>query len=369
MDYKNISKTVIKGWIAIVSTIALYCIYQYYLNNITLSAFIKHVSAVIIPFVIGLWAYNCKNIYDKWIYSAGFIVTYGIFSFSGIYYILPYIFPIMSLIVLFKDKKLIIITGGFSFLIQVISICLNNLSSLSISEIFINQCICILLCIYNCCLSSNILKNMYKEGMHNIHVIDRQNSKIEDMMSDTIFVIAQTIDAKDSYTKGHSKRVALYSKIIAIKLGHSVEFCENIYKIGFLHDIGKMGIDDQILNKPDKLTDEEYTIMKSHVNIGAKIVKEVKYISYLYEGVKYHHERWDGKGYPDGLSEKNIPEVARIVAGADMLDAMSSTRCYRKRLSRETIVSEIIRSSGTQLDPDVSKAILDLIDEGIFIID
>ena len=83
MDYKNISKTVIKGWIAIVSTIALYCIYQYYLNNITLSAFIKHVSAVIIPFVIGLWAYNCKNIYDKWIYSAGFIVTYGIFSFSG----------------------------------------------------------------------------------------------------------------------------------------------------------------------------------------------------------------------------------------------------------------------------------------------
>ena len=116
---------------------------------------------------------------------------------------------------------------------------------------------------------------MYKEGMHNIHVIDRQNSKIEDMMSDTIFVIAQTIDAKDSYTKGHSKRVALYSKIIAIKLGHSVEFCENIYKVGFLHDIGKMGIADQILNKPDKLTDEEYAIMKSHVNIGAKIVKEI----------------------------------------------------------------------------------------------
>lgn len=320
---------------------------------------------MVTTFLVNIFVQKKQIPYEKWIYSAGYLLLYGMLVFSGMYYICLFSFPVAILIIYFRDKIVTIAVGVYTLIVQMVSIKILNVE---VDYVLIVQILCTVLSFYCCYLASCSFDCVYKEGRHNIHIVDRQNLKIADMMNDTIFVIAKTIDTKDTYTKGHSERVAAYSKAIAYKLGYNSDFCENIYKAGFLHDIGKIGIADNILNKPNKLTDEEYDLMKTHVDIGAEIVKDVKYIENIYDGVKFHHERWDGKGYPKGLSETNIPLVARIIAGADMLDAMSSTRCYRKRLAKEVIISEIKRSAGTQLDPDVSQAILDLIDVGIILI-
>ena len=176
---------------------------------------------------------------------------------------------------------------------------------------------------------------------------------------------AKTIDAKDSYTNGHSIRVAEYSKEIARRLGKSEEEQENIYYVALLHDIGKIGIPDNILNKPGKLTDEEREIIQRHVDIGEEILAEFIDLEGISDGVKYHHERFDGKGYCIGLAGKDIPEVARIICVADTYDAMSSDRCYRKALSNDIIYEELKTCSGTQFDPEIVPYMLNMIDEGI----
>ncbi len=176
---------------------------------------------------------------------------------------------------------------------------------------------------------------------------------------------AKTIDAKDSYTNGHSIRVAEYSKEIAKRMGKSEEEQENIYYVALLHDIGKIGIPDNILNKPGKLTEEEREIIQRHVDIGEEILAEFTDLAGISDGVKYHHERFDGKGYCRGLAGMDIPEVARIICVADTYDAMSSDRCYRKALSNDVIYDELRNCSGTQFDPEIVPHMLNMIDEGI----
>ncbi|MBQ8904174.1 MAG: HD domain-containing protein, partial [Oscillospiraceae bacterium] len=176
---------------------------------------------------------------------------------------------------------------------------------------------------------------------------------------------AKTIDAKDSYTNGHSIRVAEYAKEIAKRMGKSKDEQENIYYVALLHDIGKIGIPDNILNKPGKLTDEEREIIQRHVDIGEEILAEFTDLEGISDGVKYHHERFDGHGYCMGLKGKDIPEVARIICVADTYDAMSSDRCYRKALSNEIIYEELKTCSGSQFDPEIVPHMLNMIDEGI----
>ena len=181
-----------------------------------------------------------------------------------------------------------------------------------------------------------------------------------------INAFATCIDGKDSYTNGHSLRVAKYTRMLAQKLGEKGENLEFFYNIALLHDIGKIGIPDSILNNPGKLTSEEYDIMKSHPRWGYDILREVKLQDDITAGAHYHHERFDGKGYPDGLSGYSIPWIARIIAVADTLDAMSSTRPYRKKLPMDFIVKEIQDCSGTQFDPAVVNAFMELYNEGAF---
>lgn len=150
------------------------------------------------------------------------------------------------------------------------------------------------------------------------------------------------------------------------KLGLDEETLDKYYNIGLLHDIGKISIPDAILTKPGKLTPEEFDIIKSHAQRGYDILKDVKIQDDIADGAHYHHERYDGKGYPAGLSGKDIPQVARIIAVADAFDAMSSTRSYRKKLPLDFIVQEIERCTGTQFDPEVAEAFLELYKEGAF---
>ena len=181
---------------------------------------------------------------------------------------------------------------------------------------------------------------------------------------ESIQAIARTIDAKDEYTNGHSIRVGAYSKIIAENLGMSSDEVDNIYYIALLHDIGKIAIPDSILNKPGRLTDEEFAVMKSHTTRGAAILKGISTIPQIIEGAKSHHEKYDGSGYPEGLKGEDIPFVARIICCADCFDAMASKRVYKEPFSLDVITSEFERCAGTQFDPQISRVVIDLITTG-----
>ena len=181
---------------------------------------------------------------------------------------------------------------------------------------------------------------------------------------EAIQAIARTIDAKDEYTNGHSIRVGAYSKIIAENLGMSSDEVDNIYYIALLHDIGKIAIPDSILNKPGRLTDEEFAVMKSHTTRGAAILKGISTIPHIIEGAKSHHEKYDGSGYPEGLSGENIPFVARIICCADCFDAMASKRVYKAPFTLDVITSEFQRCAGTQFDPKIARVVIDLIAAG-----
>ena len=184
------------------------------------------------------------------------------------------------------------------------------------------------------------------------------------MGNETIMAIARTVDAKDSLTSRHSQRVSEYSVMIARKYGFSDKELDNLRKAALLHDIGKIGIPDAILNKPSKLTEEEYEKMKSHVTLGAEILKDFTLVENAEKGARYHHERYDGTGYPEGLKGSEIPLYGRIIAIADAFDAMTANRVYRKRMPFEKVMSELRDGRGTQFDPELLDMFLELIENG-----
>ena len=178
-----------------------------------------------------------------------------------------------------------------------------------------------------------------------------------------MLTLANTIDAKDKYTNGHSLRVAEYAREIAKRAGKTEQEQEDIYFVGLLHDIGKIGISNSIINKTSGLTDEEYEIIKGHTVIGAEILDNMTEIPGLAVGAHWHHEQFDGGGYPEGLKGDAIPETARIIGVADAYDAMASKRSYRDVLPQDVVRKEIEKGSGTQFDPQFVQIMLRMIDE------
>jgi energy-coupling factor transport system substrate-specific component len=193
-----------------------------------------------------------------------------------------------------------------------------------------------------------------------------RQQEYRELIVQSLTAIANTIDAKDQYTSGHSVRVASYSVEIAKRMGMDKEFTENLYYIGLLHDVGKIGISNEIINKPGKLTEEEYNSMKTHTTIGFEILKGITAIPNLTAGAIEHHERWDGKGYQNGISGEEISLQARIIAVADTYDAMSSDRSYRKAVTKEFIIKELNDCKGSQFDPHITSIAIDLIQNGEF---
>jgi len=195
------------------------------------------------------------------------------------------------------------------------------------------------------------------------HELALANQKIQ-MGKETITAIAKAVDARDERTSQHSQRVSEYSVLIARELGFSEEELENLKNAALLHDIGKIGIRDNVLNKPARLTDEEYAVMKSHVTRGADILKDFTLIDHVVDGARYHHEKYDGTGYPDGLKGEDIPLYGRIIGVADAFDAMTANRVYRKQMDFDYVLNEMRRCRGTQFDPRIDDILLRLIDEG-----
>ena len=168
---------------------------------------------------------------------------------------------------------------------------------------------------------------------------------------DTIRAVIAAIEAKDSYTAGHSARVGEYSAILSESMGNSQYFTDRLRYAANLHDVGKIGIPENIINKPGRLTDAEFAIIQQHPQIGARILENIRNIEDVIAGVRHHHERVDGTGYPDGLEGEAIPQMSRMIAVADAFDAMTSDRSYRKALSVAEAIDRFERGSGTQFDP------------------
>ena len=193
--------------------------------------------------------------------------------------------------------------------------------------------------------------------------VARKTKENERLSLRVVQTLAEAIDAKDKYTNGHSTRVAKYAREIGRRYGYTMKQQEDIYMMGLLHDVGKIGIPDSVINKPGELTKEEYETIKTHTRVGARILRKIEEMPKLVEGARWHHERYDGTGYPDGLVGESIPEEARIIAVADAYDAMSSRRSYRDILPQEKVKEEIISNRGTQFDPGFADIMLAMIEE------
>lgn len=208
------------------------------------------------------------------------------------------------------------------------------------------------------CLASTIAVRM------NTKRFIEQRKRDKKAIEQTMQTFVNFIEAKDPSTSGHSLRVAKYSKMIAEKLGFDEEECSQIYYIALMHDCGKIYIPDGILTKPGRLTNEEYEIMKKHTLYGVELLRDFTAIDGMSTGALNHHERYDGKGYPNGIAGEDIPIIGRIICVSDAFDAMNSPRCYRSSLSEEVIINELKSNRGKQFDSVMVDCLLELIESG-----
>lgn len=200
---------------------------------------------------------------------------------------------------------------------------------------------------------------------HELEYYKEAQKKEAALFEQTTEALAGAIDAKDKYTRGHSTRVAAFSKKIAKAAGLSDRECDKVYFAALLHDIGKIGIKGELITKPGRLTDEEYRQMTEHAVLGSRILASIRQAPYLSDAARYHHERYDGHGYPDGLKGEEIPRIARIIAVADSYDAMTSARGYNDPLETEEAKEELRNGMGTQFDPEYAEIMIRLLDEGL----
>ena len=191
-----------------------------------------------------------------------------------------------------------------------------------------------------------------------------ENARLHNMKKEIIFVLANAIEAKDEYTRGHVERVCSYCLAIARELGLPAHDVRDLEVCSFLHDVGKIGVPDAVLQKPGKLDAAERELMEKHATLGEALVLPIDVPLRIKQSIRQHQERWDGKGYPDGLAGEDIQLFGRIIAVADTWDAMTSDRPYRKALPRDVAMSEMLRAAGTQLDPNVVQAFLRAVEKG-----
>lgn len=231
----------------------------------------------------------------------------------------------------------------------------------TISGLFIGTGLVILLFL-NLIRTVRSVRNL--ERLRQKKELESRRRQTERISLQTIKTISVTVETKNVYTNGHSQRVADYSALIAGALGWDDKRINNLRNAAYMHDVGMIGIPDSIVNKPTRLTEEEYAIIQRHTLIGVDILKDITLIEHVAEVAHYHHERYDGTGYPEGLSGEEIPIEARIVAVADSYDAMNSKRIYRNALEKEKIIEELESCSGTQFDPVIAELFVRLIREG-----
>lgn len=293
-------------------------------------------------------------------------VAFSHYQFSVTFAI--YIVPIM-ISILYEDRKLIGFTLGISLVGETVAIVARAVDTEYSKDIGPEAAISYALIVSTYVFARIISTTLKKRSAATREAVikaEKANANAEKMSFSfkMLETLAGTIDAKDKYTNGHSVRVALYATKLAEALGWDEDKVSKLRYEALLHDIGKIGVPDMILNKPSKLSDMEFELIKSHTVIGSDILKNMVAFPEAFEVAKHHHERFDGKGYPSGLQGSEIPISARIVCIADSYDAMSSDRIYRKALSKDIIRKELVGGRGTQFDPNLLDKFLELFEEG-----
>lgn len=370
IHFRKINHQMLVGWMIIAAVLLITYIIEIFKGTRPLGYVLVFIPVVAIPPICALLLYRKNQGSQNLCYfvMTGYFLLYTFVMITGrTIMVSTYILPMLSLLVLCHRPKLILTTGAASLGINLISIgtkIMNGDITKANSDEREIQIALIILCFLGSYFAAKIYDDITKKNYDYLEILEKKNGQIQIMSIQSITTIANMIDARDSYTEGHSQRVADYSALIARGLGMSEEEIENVHTVALLHDIGKVGVADAILNKPGKLTDEEFALMKAHATIGSEIIKNVETIHDIYNGVRYHHERYDGRGYPEGLQGENIPYIARIIAVADAFDAMTSNRVYRKHLPMEKVLSELETGCGTQFDPEISAKMIGLLKDG-----
>ncbi len=308
------------------------------------------VLAVIAHFTGLYYTFDAENHYHR---APGFLICY----------IFPVVAPIILFTVIFKyrrifSRKIYISLLLFTFVPIAASIVQIFAYGLSLT----NMCIVVVSMLLYVFTYLDINDKIDVAAGIERNLLQEQTRVAQRLFEQTVTAFVNAIDAKDEFSTGHSTRVAQYSKMIAEAAGKDREECEEVYYAGLLHDIGKLEIPDSVILKKGKLTPHEYDVIKTHSERGAEILSSIADYPYLSIAAEYHHERYDGKGYPSKLKGDDIPEIARIIAVADAYDAMTSNRSYREAMQQQIVREEIVKGTGTQFDPKFAKIMLHLID-------
>ncbi len=366
-EEKLINQYLLIGWTAINAILFVSYFIECIKGTRTIGYYLTFCAIIWIPELIIFIMYKLKpqSSLLKYAIVLGYMVMYTFVMVTGnTILVFTYILPLLSLMTLYHNKKLILYMGIAAVAFNGAFIALwffRGDIALNNSRDYEIQIALLFLCFGGCYLASGVYENINKTNHRYMKKLNDNSEQIKKITMQSITAIVNTIDAKDEYTKGHSQRVAEYSYLIAKELGLSENDAEEIRYVALLHDIGKIAIPDSILNKAGRLTDEEYGIMKTHPLEGSRILSGIELMPGLDVGAKYHHERYDGKGYPCGLKGEEIPFVARIICIADSYDAMSSSRVYRRRLSDEDILNEFERCIGTQFDPEIGSIFISML--------
>ena len=278
-------------------------------------------------------------------------------------YVVPFIITILEITIAVKYRDILgraittafVLNGALPLVAAVIQVFTYGVS-------LINMTIVGMAIVMYVIVLAEMNSTVDQARLREIEFYKEEQRKVQELFEQTAEALASAIDAKDRYTHGHSNRVAVYSQQIARMAGCSEEEANQVYFAALLHDVGKIGIADSIINKDGKLTDEEYEQIKLHPVYGNQILSRIQESPYLSIAAHHHHERYDGKGYPDGLKGEDIPKIARIVGVADAYDAMTSKRSYRDPIPQDKVREELVKGMGTQFDPEFAKIMLHLID-------
>ena len=367
---RKVNRTLVSGWSAIVVVLITAYTMEIFKGTRTVGYVVLFSAITGLPAVLSIVLYCRKPDWEhlRYFVVVPYFVLYCFVMFNNITpMVFAYILPMLSLLVLYHQPKLILGLGAAVLTATLASVAWNfytggfHLTNSNDAEI---QIAVLLFSFWGSYRATKLYDRIMKENDKYIQKLAEKNEQIQRITLQTVSTVAHALDARDGYTQGHSMRVSVYATEIARELGLSEEEIENIRNVALLHDIGKIGIPDSILNKPARLTDDEFNMMKQHPCVGGEILKDIDTIPGIEIGARYHHERYGGGGYPDGLKGENIPYIARIIAVADAYDAMTSNRVYRNHLTDDEVISELVRCSGTQFDPKIADVAVHMLREG-----
>lgn len=276
-------------------------------------------------------------------------------SFDFLYYLIALFYLTYAFLLLYRKRIFIsrttLYTASILIVFSAAGMLVNSKLHIVNFDIFVHSISCL------------VMLYVILDSTEMVRMLTKKNKEVTEITQQTIEALTSAIEAKDAYTEGHSSRVCDISCKLAEKMGFNEEQMQNLYYAAMLHDVGKIGIPKEILDKPGKLTAEEYNTIKKHTLIGERITAKITLVPEIHEAARWHHERWDGKGYPDGLSGKDIPLVARIISAADAYDAMSRARVYSPAKSLPEIRQEFIDQRGKQFDPYIDDIVVMIMDE------